>query len=220
MSHTIPFYFDFISPYAYFAAVQLEPWLEKLEVDVSIRYVPILFAGTLNHWGHKGPAEIPPKREFTYKDSIRHATSLGLKLKFPPAHPFNPLFALRVATALEGHELQSKAVLDLFHAAWRDGLDLTSPEVLAQRLAGIGVGNPQGVLDKCSDPTVKQALRQQTEDAVANGVFGVPTFLIEGELFWGCDQFDFMEDCLLGGDPIQDYPSNIGSHPVGASRLG
>lgn len=218
MSRKVQFYFDFISPYAYFAAYQLEPWRQSLSMELEIQYTPILFAGTLNHWGHKGPAEIPPKRTFTYKDAIRQAHALGLRLKFPPFHPFNPLLALRVATLLRDSPQCHEIVLDIFHATWRDGLDITDPAVLQQRLEGMGVEKAADVMEQCLAPENKLALRTQTESAVNSGVFGVPMIVIDDELFWGCDQFDYIKDYLLGQDPVQEYPSDISAHPVGASR--
>src|SRR5580700_4734549 len=87
-------YFDFVSPFAY---LQLEAFDELCGARVTFR--PVLFAGLLNHWGHKGPAEIPQKRRFTYRFVQWLAERDGVPLKFPRAHPFNPIKALRLAIA-------------------------------------------------------------------------------------------------------------------------
>lgn len=88
MKH-ITFYLDFISPYAYLAFEQLPKALEG--VSYSVRYRPVLFAGMLKHHGQLGPAEIAPKRDWTYRQVLWLAHNQGLELQMPASHPFNPL---------------------------------------------------------------------------------------------------------------------------------
>src|SRR5580698_2917593 len=88
-------YFDLISPYSYLHLKQFG----RLPAGLEIEYVPVLFAGVLKHYGHKGPAEIPPKRIYTYRQLVWLAGQLGIPFKFPPAHPFNPIQALRLVLA-------------------------------------------------------------------------------------------------------------------------
>ena len=91
-------YFDFVSPFAYLQSEQLPTLAPRL----AVRYRPVLFAGLLEAAGQKGPAEIATKRAFTYRFVVWQAKRLGIPLKFPPAHPFNPLPFLRLALACDG----------------------------------------------------------------------------------------------------------------------
>jgi 2-hydroxychromene-2-carboxylate isomerase len=166
-------YFDFVSPFSY---LQLERYPALFASD-DVELRPIVFAGLLDHWGHKGPAEIPGKRRFTYRQVQWLADSSGIALKFPPGHPFSPIKPLRLAIAL-GSRLA--AVSEIFRFIWRDG---RSPEREWRALAAhLGLSGAEPV-----DPAVKAALRRNGEQAIADGVFGVPTFRVGGELFWGLD---------------------------------
>src|SRR5882672_1787834 len=123
-------YFDFVSPFAYIGLHRLK----ELPADLAIDYRPVLFAGLLNHWGQKGPAELPSKRRYTYRWSHWWAHSLGLPLKFPAAHPFNPLHHLRLAIA-SGSKPQ--AVRAIFDSLWTTGAQASDPArfaVLLQEL--------------------------------------------------------------------------------------
>lgn len=204
---TIDWYFDFISPFSYFQAEKLH----LLPDDVSVHYRPILFAGLLTHWGHKGPAEIPSKRRFTYRHTLWTARREGIPLKMPPAHPFNPLPPLRLAIALDN---KPKAVKHIFRFIWRDGNNTDDPNDWARLADELGV---EDIASAIATPEVKNTLRTNTEEAVANGVFGVPTFCIDDELFWGFDAFqmalDYLADPTLLQDPemqrVSDLPATI-----------
>lgn len=131
MSRTADWYFDFISPFAY---LQFRHF-ERLPDDLEVRLRPVLFAGLLGHWQHKGPAEIPAKRVQTYRHCHWLAARLGIPFKTPPAHPFNPLRVLRLALALEA---TPHAVGTIFDYIWGEGGDVHSDAgfaALAQRLA-------------------------------------------------------------------------------------
>ena len=120
---TITFYFDFISPYAYLAWTQIHVLAARHECEVEPK--PILFAALLDANGQKGPAEIPNKRVYTFKDTVRSAARLGVPLAAPASHPFNPLLALRVASA-EVDAQRSRSLVDaLFAATWVRSVDVT-----------------------------------------------------------------------------------------------
>src|SRR3974390_790701 len=93
----VDWYFDFVSPYSYFSSLQLS----TLAAEVQIRYHPVLFAALLNHWEHKGPAEIPPKRQWTYRWCTWWAERQRIPFRMPAVHPFNPLPYLRLAYAAQ-----------------------------------------------------------------------------------------------------------------------
>jgi 2-hydroxychromene-2-carboxylate isomerase len=185
-------YFDFISPFAYLQFVRLGEL-----AGARLRLRPVLFAGLLQHWGQLGPAEIPAKRRFTYRHVLWRARTLGVALRFPPAHPFNPLGVLRLAIACGAQREQVGA---LFDGIWRDGLD---PEADWDALcASVALSGEQGRAMIGSD-AVKTALRANTEQAIAAGVFGVPTLVVGGQLFWGVDATE-MATAYLGDRALFD----------------
>lgn len=176
------FFFDIISPFAYLMVEQLH----RLPDSVDLEYRPVLFAALLDHWSHKGPAEIPSKRRFTYRRVQWTARHLDVPLKFPPAHPFNPLPLLRLAVLLgnDGDRIRT-----LFRSVWREGQLPGSVEDLDALGRKCGVESASQAVAR-SD--VKQALRANYEEAIAAEVFGVPTITINGELFWGVDSLDML----------------------------
>ena len=202
--------FDVVSPFAYLALKQLS----RLPGNVSVELVPVLLAGLLGHFGQVGPAEIPSKRRFTYRFVLWRARKLGIPMRLPPAHPFNPLAALRLIIAAGAHR---RVVETVFDAVFLHGRDVADPVVIADLARELGVANPQAAL---SDPAVKGRLRENTDWAIARGVFGVPTFVVGEELFWGQDAFDMLLDYL--GDPQQFRDSAmqaIERLPIGATRV-
>lgn len=192
------FLFDFISPYAYLAWKALGPLAARH--GRAVEAVPVLFAALLDAHGQKGPAEIPSKRVYVFKDALRRADALGLPFVAPPSHPFNPLLALRVAS-LAMPEAQRHALIHaLFDAVWASGEGVTDPWVVARCCAAAGLDGEACVAAACAEPA-KAALRARSEEAVRLGVFGVPTVLVGEELFWGYDALPFLEAHLEGRDP-------------------
>jgi 2-hydroxychromene-2-carboxylate isomerase len=201
--------FDVVSPFAYLGF----PRLAQLPDHVQLEVVPVLFAGLLDHFGQLGPAEIPAKRRFTYRFVLWRARRAGMPMRLPPAHPFNPLAALRLIIVAGCDRRAAGAVLD---AVFRDGRDVSDPAVIADLAQRLGVRDPQSAL---ADPAVKQRLRDNTSWAAARGVFGVPTLLIGEELFWGDDAFDMALDYLTRPERFRDPAMQaVETLPVGAAR--
>jgi 2-hydroxychromene-2-carboxylate isomerase len=195
----IPFYFDFISPYAYLGWVQVHALATRHGRE--IRPIPVLFAGLLDAHGNVGPAEVPAKRTYIFKDALRSALTLGVAFKPPPSHPFNPLLALRVASLpLEAAE-QRRVIDVLFSATWGAGIGVTSPETVSACLSEAGFDGDD-LVSRAGAAEVKALVRSNTDAAIATGVFGVPTLLVEGELFWGVDSFAHAARRLSGADPL------------------
>jgi 2-hydroxychromene-2-carboxylate isomerase len=206
----IDFHFDPISPYAYLAFERLPQVLEGQ--GYAVRYRPLLFAGLLQHWGQKGPAEIEPKRAWTFRQVSWLAQRHGIELALPAQHPFNPLALLRLllATAPPGGLPSRRACERVLHHAWRGGADANDPqrlEALRERLAP--VRDPQ------SDE-VKRELRAATDAAIAAGLFGVPTCVAGGRAFWGLDGLEML-GAWLAGDPFLNGP---GWDAAGQARPG
>lgn len=194
---TLELEFDYISPYAYLAWCAIHAVAERH--DVEVRPVPVLFAAFLNTHGHKGPAEIPPKRVYIFKDVLRTAALLGVPLQPPPTHPFNPLLALRISSLDMGPDVRRALVDRLFAETWGGGDGVTDPQRLDAIAAELGVAD---AVARAGEPDTKQRLKQQTARAIERGTFGVPSMWIEGELFWGYDSLGHLERFLAGEDPL------------------
>lgn len=188
---TVRWYFDFISPYSY---LQHEV-LSRVAAKARIEYRPVLFAGLLNHHGQKGPAEIPAKKQHTFREIVWRAHQHGIALNLPAAHPFNPLPLLRLSIALDN---RPEVVRALFRHVWVEG-HLPDDTVALQALCdSLGESDARASMDR---PEVKVALRTNTDEAIAAGVFGVPSLVVDDQVFWG---FDMTDAALawLAGDPV------------------
>lgn len=202
-------YFDFISPFAYLQLRKVLQWRERLDITP----VPIAFGAVLAHNGTLGPAEIPGRREFTYRLVQWQAEQAGIPLRFPPAHPFNPLTALRLCIAAGASWASVEAI---FNHLWRDGRAGTKAQELAEVGRALGIAD---VENAASAEAVKMQLRANTDVALAAGIFGVPTLRIGDELFWGNDASPMIEDWLAHPDRFADPEyARIANLPTGIQR--
>ena len=202
-------YFDFISPFAYLQSEQLS----RLGSLVEIEYRPVLFAGLLNHWGQKGPAEIESKRRFTFEFAVWQAAKLGIPFKMPPMHPFNPLALLRLAWA---NGCKPEIIHAIFRFVWQDGRLPDTPLEWFELTSSLGVDSAEAQI---TASRVKDDLRAATDEAISRGIFGVPTIVVDDRLFWGNDATDMALDYLKGA-PIfaTDEFARVRDIPVGAVR--
>ena len=205
----ISWVFDLISPFSYLSLQQLP----QVPAGTEIELVPVLLGGLLNHHGQLGPAEIAPKRRFTYRFVVWRARKLGIPLTLPPIHPFNPLSALRLVIAAGSDR---RAVQTAFDFVFRLGRDVSDPLVLADLARELGLASMEAALN---DPAVKQRLRSNTEWAIDRGVFGVPAFVVGNEQFWGHDAFEMALDYARDPDQFNDAEMvRIDSIPSGITR--
>ncbi len=203
MAASVDFYFDFVSPYSYISLHRLK------EFSHPVIYKPVLFAGLLNHWGQKGPAEIPAKRRWTYRWCTWWAKDLGIPLRFPAEHPFNPLQHLRLALACGS---RPEAVKRIFESIWTSGGNATDPQRFEALCRELGVGAEQLA-------AAKDQLRKNTDEAAARGVFGVPSFVVGDEVFWGADSVEFVKAYLKDTAVLQNEEMRrVDALPVGAAR--
>jgi len=202
-------YFDFVSPFAYLQSERLA----TLAPALRIRYRPVLFAALLDAHGHKGPAEIPAKRAFTYRHVVWQARRMGIALKFPHEHPFNPLPLLRLAIACDA---MPDAVHRIFRFVWRDGRLPDLPIEWHELTHDLGLADADA---KIAAAEVKDALRRNTDEAIARGVFGVPTLAIGDALFWGADATEMARDYAAAGCRFDDPEyARVDALPEGAAR--
>lgn len=190
----VTFYFDPVSPYAWLAANALA----RLEsAGAQVVFQPVLFAALLNAHGNVGPAEVAAKRAYIFRDVMREAARAGLPFKGPPGHPFNPLQALRMCLALTRQDERRRFALAVMNACWEGGEDVSDTAVLLRLATACGLSVPS-LQATAQQPAVKMQLASETEKAIADGVFGVPTFRLGDELFWGGDRIDALIRCLDG----------------------
>lgn len=195
---TITFYFDFISPYAYLAFEELPKALAGL--SYSVRYKPVFFGGLLQHTGQLGPAELPGKREWVYRQTQWLAHAQGIPFAMPAAHPFNPLPLLRLAVATDSAGEPNRYVCEtIFRHVWVGGADAADPARLADLAAALHAARAPYLEPQAA----KDRLTQHTQEAIAAGVFGVPTCAIDDRVFWGLDALPMLR-AYLDHDPALD----------------
>ena len=206
----VDWYFDFISPFAYLQFSQFK----KFEGELDITIHPILFGALLKHWGQLGPAEIVPKRVFTYRFFKWKADRMEVEYIMPPSHPFNPLPAL--LTCIAGNST-FEVTQEIFNIIYKQGWQPDQKEgiVKLEAIASKHTSHHSNLDEK----SLKKILRSNTSKAIKNGVFGVPTFVVEGQVFWGGDASDMMLDFIKNpGLFSSEEMKRISSMPMGLMR--
>jgi 2-hydroxychromene-2-carboxylate isomerase len=188
------FFYDLGSPYSYLAATQLEG-VEK-RTGAAARLLPITLGGLRKSTGR----QMPPMSQLKYmaEDTSRWAKKYGVKMQIPRAFPTSTIKALRVCIAAESQGKARQAMHALFRTYWAEGEDISDAQVLQTALSAAGLDGAL-LVARTEDQEVKDALRRNTELALARGVFGVPTFFVGERSFWGNDRMDFVERELKQG---------------------
>lgn len=192
------FHFDYISPYSYLAWCRIDDFAREHGVRVEPK--PTLLAALLNHLGNKGPGEIPERRSYLFKDCLRIAATLDVPFVPLFSHPFNPLHSLRATLLDMDNDTRSRLVQRLFDATWAECRDVGSPDVVAEICADAGVPD---ALARIKEPSVKQRLLDSSQQAIELGMFGVPTMVVDDELFFGNDSLPHLARYLAGEDPVR-----------------
>jgi 2-hydroxychromene-2-carboxylate isomerase len=193
----INFYFDFLSPYSYLAW----NWVRENFQKYHFNLIPCPLGSLIRHYETKGPAEIPPKRNYLFKNCLRYASLNGIKFNPPKNLPFNSLYALRMSLKENCGSSQFTVVNGLFTLGWEKGEDLGNEIIIVEELNRLGVDGPK-LLERVGTREIREALKNNVSMALSKGVFGVPTFIIGEELFWGNDSIGHLELFLNGGDPL------------------
>jgi len=194
-------HFDVVSPYSWMALMQAERFAETHRVRWIVR--PVVYGALLGATGLVGPVEVPAKRRYTFLDVQRSARRIGLRLAGPPAHPFRSIEALRTICLFADDSRVLVLATNLADAAWGEGRSLNDLGVLIDVVGRTGL-DASDLGARITDERIKSHLRRNTDDAVALGVFGVPTFALDGELFWGHDRMDHLADRLAGRSSIDE----------------
>ncbi len=194
------FYFDYVSPFAYLAWPSIGELCRRH--DCRLRPIPVLFAGLLNAHGNLGPAEVPAKRIYIFRHAQRLARDLGLPLRCPSSHPFNPLLPLRATCVVDEPALRSRVISVFFDTVWVQGKPIDTADAVRTCLDLAGCDS-RAIVEAAGGADAKAVLRQQTDDAATRGVFGVPTAVVDDELYWGVDSLSHLERHLRG-DALAD----------------
>ena len=193
MSDELVFYYDFSSPYAYLGATQVERIAS--ERGARVRWQPILVGALFNQIGTPNvPIDDFPaaKRAYMLRDLLHWAAHWSVPFRWPSRFPMRTVAPLRLAlaTAAAGGDIAAQS-LALFRAYWVDDRDISDPSVLRE------LGDVRGI----EAPAIKNALRAATDEAIAAGVCGVPSFVARDHLFWGQDRLELVSRTLGGWDP-------------------
>ena len=175
------FYFDYLSPFSYFAWTRLP--------DIELTFCPVSLGALLNHWEIKGPGEVKPKREFLLRSAIRYARLHNIPFTTPLEHPFNSLYALRMSTLFAAQEKQKEVISCIWKAGFISRLDLGKPEVLIKALDQDKLDG-EGIYERSFERNAKLEVKNNIKEAITYGAFGVPSFIVNNELFWGNDSID------------------------------
>ena len=205
----IDFYFDFLSPYSYVAWTRI-----RNDETLQLNFYPVALPAIISHYETKGPGQIETKRNYLMKDLLRYTHLNKIPFVTPPNLPFNSLYALRLALSSVAGSDQKKIVDLFFRATWEQGVDIGNSETVAKLLTDNNL-NAEVLMNKISSNEIRQELKQNSKRATAAGVFGVPTFFCNQEMFWGNDSIEYLKMHIAGKDPLDQkkYQDFLIKHP-------
>ena len=195
MTRAVEFYFDVGSPAAYLAWTQLPKIVQDARSEIEYR--PFLLGGVFQATGNRSPMEVPAKGQYMQDDLQRYAARYGVPFRHNPHFPINTLMLMRGALGLQMREPARMVpyVDAVYRAIWVEGMDMNDPAIVGGVLRQAGF-EPAGLLALTQDAAVKDQLKVATQEAVARGVFGAPTFFVGDQMFWGQDRLDFVKEAL------------------------
>lgn len=193
MSKTVDFYYDYASPAAYLAWTQIYKLAEKHNATVVRK--PALLGGIFKETGNAAPMTVPAKGKWLFRDLMRFVKRYDVPFQMNAHFPVNTIYLMRGAlfARKEGFiEAYDKAC---FEAIWANNQNMTDPNVVTEVLTAAGL-DAAAIGASMQDADIKKELFAVTAEAVENGLFGMPSFIIDGELYWGQDRLDFVEEAL------------------------
>jgi len=192
MTKTVTFCFDFGSPYSYLAYNYLSP---IKETGAQIDLKPVLLGGIFKATGNQPPATVQKKGEYMFKDIQRWANKLDISFKMNPYFPILTVPHMRGAILAQKKDILEDYMQSMFDSMWLKGLNLNDQEILTQVASESGI-DPNDFAEGISSDEIKDELRVNTQFAIDKGAFGVPTYFLENEMFWGIDSIKFLLDSL------------------------
>ncbi len=188
MIKSFDFYFDFVSPYSFLAHKEIK--LIERKKTVKVVYKPILLGGLHNLHGIKAPAFIPAKAKHMIRDCKLIAEKNKIKFKFNSYFPIKSLNLMRGVLVAEEDNIKSFYIDNIFDAIWRDGLNMNDENVIQKILKNLNI-NPKTFFLRSQSSSIKDLLRNKTNEAFEKGVFGAPSFISNNKVFWGQDRIEF-----------------------------
>ena len=189
MTKHIEFFYDYVSPYTYLANSQLS------DLDGEIVYRPMLLGGLMHAIGNKPPALLKSRGKYLFQDVQRWANHYGVPYAMNPAFPVNTVKALRVALVALEDGLLGRIHQPMFDAVWANQLDVNDADVLSEILTDAGLATAD-IMRRIGTDAIKTKLRENTDEAIERGVFGAPTFFVDGEMYFGNDRLHFVKAAL------------------------
>ncbi len=198
MATPLDFYFEFASPYGYLASLSIDAIAAAHGREVTWR--PIMLGAALKLTGGGPNVSLPLKGPYLLHDAPRFARRLGVPFRLPPVMPLNSLAASRAYWWLEAQDadMAKGFAQAAFHAHWGEGLDISTPEQVAEIGRALGLDAAE-MIAATHDPAIKARLKEETDRSLARGVFGSPFVFVDGEPFWGADRLDQIERWLATG---------------------
>jgi len=195
MANPIDFYFDFSSPYGYFASTKIDELAAKHGRDVTWR--PILLGAMFKITGGQPLPTIPLKGSYAAHDLARTARLYKVPFRMPSKFPISGTAPSRAYYWVGDRDLQlaRKMAQALFHAYFAEDRDISNPEVTGNVAAKLGVDKGE-LTQALNDPAVKERLKAEVDAAIERGVFGSPYIVVDGEPFWGSDRLDQVDKWL------------------------
>jgi 2-hydroxychromene-2-carboxylate isomerase len=199
MVNDLEFYFDVASPPSYIAHERLPALVERTGATLILR--PVLVGGVFKLSGNAAPVSVRAKKAYMMQVELpRLARRYGIALDFDRRAPFGSLNLMRGAVVAEERGGLADYATAVFRATWAMGRDMSDPSAVADVLDAAGF-DAEVIFARIQEPTIKGKLIAATEAAVARGVFGVPTFFIGTEMYFGQDHLDFIETALSAAAP-------------------
>ena len=192
MTKTVTFCFDFGSPYSYLAYNYLSP---IKEAGAQIDLKPVLLGGIFKATGNQPPATVQKKGEYMFKDIQRWSNKLGISFKMNPYFPILTVPHMRGAILAQKKDILEDYMQSMFDSMWLKGLNLNDQEILTKVASESGI-DPNDFAEGISSDEIKDELRLNTQFAIDKGAFGVPTYFLENEIFWGIDSIKFLLESL------------------------
>lgn len=192
MTKTVTFCFDFGSPYSYLAYNYLSP---IKEAGAQIDLKPVLLGGIFKATGNQPPATVQKKGEYMFKDIQRWSNKLDISFKMNPYFPILTVPHMRGAILAQKKDILEDYMQSMFDSMWLKGLNLNDQEILTKVASESGI-DPNDFAEGISSDEIKDELRVNTQFAIDKGAFGVPTYFLENEMFWGIDSIKFLLESL------------------------
>lgn len=193
MPKTLEFFYDFTSPTAYLAWARLPAIIER--TGAKLVYRPMFLGGVMQTTGNRPPGTLPQKARWMAEDLQRWAKKFNTPYNLNPHFPMMTLMVQRAAQEWLTRPDFEKYLAAIFYAAWRDSKNIADKAVLTEVLSNAGF-SPDEFFSAAEDPANKEKLKATTDEAVARGVFGAPTFFVGDEMHFGQDRLDFVEEAL------------------------